>query len=145
RTKRRATLARRASEFTQSLENTLQMALEVGHNGLFLQRPQFMQWDKHVMSDSRVLRRKLPQALIACLLCSSLAYGQTLLVEKGEPRAEIVVAADPPRTTLLAAKELQTYLARISGAILPIVSDASDGRSQVYVGASQHTQRLGLS
>ena len=40
------------------------------------------------------------------------------LVENGVPRAEIVIAEDPARSTRLAARELQTYLKKISGAEL---------------------------
>ena len=43
------------------------------------------------------------------------------LVKDGQPRAEIVIAENPPRTTRLAAQELQTYVEKISGARAVIV------------------------
>jgi hypothetical protein len=65
------------------------------------------------------------------------------LVDRGLPRAEIVIAAHPPRTARLAAQELQTYLEKISGAHLPIVTQpAGEGIAKIYVGRSEHTDRL---
>jgi len=46
------------------------------------------------------------------------SFAESFLVENGEPRAEIVIASDPPRSTRLAAHELQTSLEKISGAKL---------------------------
>jgi hypothetical protein len=67
------------------------------------------------------------------------------LVENGQPRAQIVVAADPPRKTRLAAQELQRYIQKISGATLPIVTQPADGVAiNLYVGHSPHTQSLGI-
>lgn len=37
-------------------------------------------------------------------------FAESFLVENGEPRAEIVIFSDPPRSTRLAAWELQNYL-----------------------------------
>lgn len=68
------------------------------------------------------------------------------LVENGRPRAEIVIAATPLRTTRLAAHELQTYVEKISGARLPIVVQPSPNMPvKVYVGQSVHTEKLGVT
>jgi len=68
------------------------------------------------------------------------------LVENGEPRAEIVIASDPPRSTRLAAHELQTSIAKISGAKLTIATTPSaDVPVQIYVGASAHAEKLGIT
>jgi len=59
--------------------------------------------------------------LLAALLPSSLApvhAADTLLIENGQARAEIIIAEKPARMTKLAAKEWQTYLEKISGARL---------------------------
>jgi len=79
------------------------------------------------------------------LLCGP-ALGDAYLVEDGRAQAEIIIAPDPPRTVRLAARELQTYLRKISGATLPIAT-APDRRVpvQVYVGRSRHTDDLGIA
>ena len=72
--------------------------------------------------------------------------GQSPIVKDGKANAEIVIAEKPPRTVPLAAKELQTFVERISGAKLPIVTETSDQHPvKIYVGASPGTDRLGVT
>ncbi|HEV7403503.1 MAG TPA: DUF4838 domain-containing protein [Chthoniobacteraceae bacterium] len=79
--------------------------------------------------------------LLAPLTVSRAA--EAFLVENGQPRAEIVIAEQPPRTVRLAAQELQTYVEKISGARLPIATQPTEGIPvQLYVGRSAHTDRL---
>jgi hypothetical protein len=105
----------------------------------------------------RMLKKLLLNAAL-CLFLSGISFAQvepdpdialepaTLLVDKGLPRAQIVIAANPPRTTRLAAAELQTYLEKISGARLTIVNEpGADVPIKVYVGRSPHTEKLGVS
>lgn len=72
------------------------------------------------------------------------------LVTDGVAKARIVISEKPLRTVRLAAHELQTYVERISGAKLPIVTqpgsstDAARGVS-IFVGQSEHTERLKVS
>ena len=85
-------------------------------------------------------------ALLAALLALSAtgtAFAESFLVENGQPRAEIVVAENSPRTTRLAAAELQRYVEKISGAKLSIVTEPS-GKVPltIYVGRSAHTDKL---
>ena len=75
-----------------------------------------------------------------------LARADSFLVENGEPRAEIVIAEKPARTTRLAAQELQTYVEKISGAKLGIVTQPSGNVPVcVFVGRSSHTDKLGVA
>ena len=67
------------------------------------------------------------------------------LVENAQPRAEIVIAGQPLRTVRLAAQELQDDIKTLSGARLPIVTQPSEGVAAVYVGRSEHTDRLKIS
>jgi hypothetical protein len=68
------------------------------------------------------------------------------LVENGESRAEIIIAESPARSTRLAAADLQTYVAKISGAKLPIKTKPSaDVPVQIYVGESPHAAKLRLT
>lgn len=74
------------------------------------------------------------------------AWAQSFLVLDREPRAQIVISPAPPRTTRLAAQELQTVLFKITGARLPIVTEpTADYPVKVYVGVSAHTERLGVT
>ncbi|MCA9072712.1 MAG: DUF4838 domain-containing protein, partial [Planctomycetaceae bacterium] len=71
---------------------------------------------------------------------------KTFLVESGQPQAEIVITENPPRTTRLAAQELQTYVEKISGAKLSIVTQPNDQvPMQIFVGQSPFTKKLGIT
>lgn len=87
--------------------------------------------------------------LICCCLSLQTAQAiaaQPLLVEKGEPRAEIVITTKPSRTTHLAAQELQQYIEKISGARLNIVNEPTDKVPvQIFVGQSNYTNELGIT
>ncbi|MFN0199198.1 MAG: DUF4838 domain-containing protein, partial [Planctomycetaceae bacterium] len=67
------------------------------------------------------------------------------LSENGQGRAEIIIAENPPRMVRLAAEELQSHLAKISGAKLPISTQPSrEVPLQIYVGRSSFTDKLGI-
>ena len=84
-------------------------------------------------------------SILAALLLTSLAAlhaADTFLVEDGQPRAEIVIAEKPLRTVRLAAQELQDGIQKISGVRLPIFTQPTSGAVHVFVGQSEHTERL---
>jgi len=85
--------------------------------------------------------------VIGFLVNSTLAdAAEEFLVEEGRVRAHIVIADDPPRTTRLAARELQTYIKKIAGVKLTIGSTPSDDVPvQIYVGESLHAKKLGVT
>ena len=87
---------------------------------------------------------KLLNILTALLLTSpeALHAADTFLVENGHARAEIVIAEKPLRTVRLAAQELQDGIQKISSARLPIVTQPTSGAVHVFVGQSEHTDRL---
>jgi hypothetical protein len=65
------------------------------------------------------------------------------LVDGGNPRATIVISHDAPHKNKLAAEELQTYLKRISGAELPIVTDDREVEgNRILIGRSKATDEL---
>lgn len=68
------------------------------------------------------------------------------LVTGGQPHAEILIAEDPPRSVKLAARELQTYLKKITGATLEIVVEPT-GKvpGTIYVGESPYAERAGVT
>ncbi len=61
----------------------------------------------------------LPFVVIALICTARLSAGDLVVVEDGRARAEIVVAAERPRMTTLAALELRHFVQRITGAMLP--------------------------
>lgn len=85
--------------------------------------------------------------LIALLLTvlPVLHAADTFLIENGQPRAEIIIAEKPARMTKLAAKELQTYLEKISGAKLEVRTAPTAGKAHIFLGKSAHTEALKLA
>ncbi len=70
-------------------------------------------------------------------------FSKPCLVEDGKPCADIVISAKPPRAAKLAALELRTYIAKISGAKLPIVTaPGTNVPVHIYVGKSEYTDQL---
>lgn len=83
---------------------------------------------------------------VLCLVtCATLHGVEAFLVQDGARQAEIVIAEKPARMTKLAAKELQTYVEKISGAKLEIVTQPHAGRLPIYVGKSPFTDELKLT
>ncbi|MCA9000069.1 MAG: DUF4838 domain-containing protein, partial [Planctomycetaceae bacterium] len=70
--------------------------------------------------------------------------GDPFLVKDGQAKAEIIIAEEPPRSVHLAARELRTYLEKITGARLAIGTEPSEQLISIYVGQSPATQRLGI-
>lgn len=75
------------------------------------------------------------------------AYATDLvLVENGQPRATIVLSVQANEKVKLAAEELQTYIEKISGAKLPIATDAEAPRGPlILVGKSRLTDAMKVS
>ncbi len=71
------------------------------------------------------------------------ARAPIVLAKDGRPAASIVVAPDAPDSVRYAAGELQEYVARVSGARLPIVSSPGAGAA-ICVGESAFTRRMGI-
>ena len=95
-------------------------------------------------------KSKITKAIFTLILgssfCAGSSFSQTFIVENGKPNAEIVITKDPPRSTHLAAQELQIYIEKISGAKLAIVSEpGSEMAVKLYVGQSPHTEKLGIT
>jgi len=79
-------------------------------------------------------------------LSASDALGQALIVDRCQARADIVIAENPSRTAKLAAVELQNFIETISGGKPLIVTEPGrDNPVHIYVGASEHTDRLNIT
>ncbi|MBL9155079.1 MAG: hypothetical protein JNK37_21535, partial [Verrucomicrobiales bacterium] len=89
--------------------------------------------------------RPLIVSIMVASACTHLQAADTVLIENGQPLAEIVIAEKPARMTKLAAKELQGTLLKMTGATLPIVHERTAGKVAVFVGKSRFTEELGLS
>lgn len=84
--------------------------------------------------------------LLLALLLPAAVLADSFIVEKGQPRAEIIIPETPTRTQRLAAYELQTYLTKISGAKLDILTTPSGSLPiKLYIGSSKHTDALGIT
>ncbi|HIE51416.1 MAG TPA: DUF4838 domain-containing protein [Armatimonadetes bacterium] len=105
-------------------------------------------------ADALAYMRELTQGVIPALgraapvpvLTEKTAPGD--LVVEGRPAASIVVPAEPSELEVTAARELQTYLAKMSGAILPIVRDDQPvAGNRLLVGKTRFTdrRRLGIT
>ena len=94
-------------------------------------------------------RRLSAWAIVSCIIASlsaSGAPGQALIVDRGQARADIVIAESPSRTAKLAAVELQNFIVTISGGKPLIVTEPGrDNPVHIYVGASGHTDRLNIT
>jgi hypothetical protein len=68
-----------------------------------------------------------------------------LLTKAGQPCASILVAAEPTPKALRAARDLQEHLRRMSGATLPLRTDADEwSGTLVLVGPSRYLARAGI-
>ncbi len=73
------------------------------------------------------------------------ANAAPLLIENGKPNAQIVIAAEAPRMTRVAAIELQQTLEKMTGALLPIRHERmEDLPLAVYVGESKFVREQGV-
>ncbi|MFA0750369.1 MAG: hypothetical protein SLRJCFUN_000772, partial [Candidatus Fervidibacter sp.] len=73
------------------------------------------------------------------------AMANIMLAEKGKSAYRIVIAANALPSERYAAEELQRYLHRISGALLPIVTDDQPMTDhEILLGDNAHLRRLRL-
>ena len=84
--------------------------------------------------------------LLLLVLLTLAAASAITLVGNGQPTATIVVAVQTDPKVKAAAEELQQYLAKISGATLPIATDADNPTGAlVLVGRSKLTDAMGIA
>ncbi|MGZ0167564.1 MAG: DUF4838 domain-containing protein, partial [Planctomycetales bacterium] len=102
---------------------------------------------KRLLRDITMKQVRIVTAVCAFSLSIAQANAEDrFLVDEGKAYAEIIISESPARSTRLAAAELQTYVAKISGARLPIrVEPSVDVPVQIYVGESPHAAKLGVT
>lgn len=82
--------------------------------------------------------------LMLCLPTMSLA--RPVMVKEGRSNAEIVIAEKPARAAEFGVKELQTYLEKITGARIEIVTKPTDDDAvRIFVGESEYARRVGVT
>ena len=89
--------------------------------------------------------RSLILSVLLALALNPLHAADAFLIENGKASAEIIIAEKPARMTKLAARELQTYLKKLSGARIEVLTTPSAGKAHIFVGHSSHTEALRLS
>ena len=95
-------------------------------------------------TDEKSMTRKL--FLTLSIILPNFVSAAPLIIENGKPRAEIVLAEDAPRSTRFAARDLQVYLEKMSGAKLAVVPKPSGkGLVKLFVGESAGTRKLKLT
>ena len=57
-----------------------------------------------------------------------------ILAENGQSSYDIVIRTGAPQTTRYAANELKTYLKKVAGTDVPILTNKANGRKAIYVG-----------
>jgi hypothetical protein len=89
--------------------------------------------------------RLLPSVLFLSLAVAPLLpAAELVLVENGQPKAEIVISEKPARSVRLAAHELQSQLQKISGARLSIVTQPTGKALKIFIGESPHAAAAGI-
>jgi len=70
---------------------------------------------------------------------------EVALTAEGRPAATLVLAVDAPHAAVFAAQEFQEHLRRITGTVLPVVTDTQAvAGTRVLIGESAATRALGL-
>lgn len=94
----------------------------------------------------------IPLGCIVVLMCTARIAnadpqgGGFEIVRDGRPQATIVIAADAGQKVKLAAEELQSYIRKISGVTLPMVTDSDDPEGRlILVGKSKLTQAIDVA
>jgi Domain of unknown function (DUF4838) len=94
-----------------------------------------------------ILSVYIPVMVLVATLLTSCAHEKTMLaiVQDGKPLARIVLGDDAVPVAEFAAKELQTYIQKSTGATIPIVKALSDdGAVEIVIGDSKVSQSLGV-
>lgn len=96
------------------------------------------------------MKRFCLTAIVLLTLAAGAHAASISLTEDGTAATRIVIGEDAARTVRYAAQELQTYVARISGAELPIVEETPDDlrggvAAGIYLGESRAAARLRIT
>jgi hypothetical protein len=83
--------------------------------------------------------------VLGMVMFGVIASGQAFtIVRDGESRSVVYVAPNAKPAAMLAARELQEYVGKISGAKLEIVHVLPANKPTIYIGDSKHVRRMGI-
>src|SRR5439155_20097740 len=87
----------------------------------------------------------LVSTLACCFLAQTIsARAELTLAREGQSQCRIVLAINAPLSERYAAQELQAYIEKMSGARLPIITDAERASSrEILLGDNAHLSALG--
>ena len=94
--------------------------------------------------NGNVVDRASVALFVVMLLSLATAAGDLTLVDQGKSDYSILVSRKPFGSVASAARELQTYLKRVTGAELPIVRDWKPGAKHIIVGEYPFTEHTGF-
>jgi hypothetical protein len=93
-----------------------------------------------------IMKRHAWLILLAAGVALPVSGKSLVIVEEGRPKARIVTGADATPTAKFAARELQRYVEKSTGAKLPITNQRSrDGMVDIVIGAGQIATQLGVT
>ena len=105
--------------------------------------------NSHSVFWSRLSVSYVSVKIFICLIAGLLTFStraQLTLAENGISHYQIVVSSNAIPSERYAAEELQRYLEKISGAKLPLISDAKPSNTrEILIGDNAHLQSLGLA
>lgn len=83
--------------------------------------------------------------VVFCLIGHAVSAAEIVLAENGQSQYKIVVADNASPSTKHGAEELQKFLAEMTGATLPIISDQQPASpKEIILGDNAHLQKLGI-
>ena len=75
-------------------------------------------------------------------LWTAQAHAANWLFRNGKSKYQIVLPSDASESEKTAARELQEYIQKMSGATLPVTSDKKTGKRSIFVGFSPRVAAL---
>ncbi|MHC4874329.1 MAG: DUF4838 domain-containing protein [Planctomycetota bacterium] len=90
--------------------------------------------------------KQLITAVILIFITLTAIQADEFIVKDGKANAEIIVSASPSRMQKFAAEELQSYIKKISGAELAVVSEKTNADNiKIYIGKSKYTEEMKIT
>jgi len=85
------------------------------------------------------------RSLLLLLITTSAVFAERVFMDHGASDYEIVCAAEANPATMLAARELRTWVKKSTGVELPLVTMPSQERRHVFAGPNEWSQRAGVT
>ena len=86
------------------------------------------------------MKRVIAMSFVVVLSLTAFGADRFTIVDRGRSAAQIVTGVQPPETVVFAAKELQSFVQKMSGAELSIASQARLGTPAILLGPAAREQ-----